>query len=189
MEELIKNDVTQLLAKWSDGDKAALEEVISVVYEELRKCAKQFLKHETPNHTLQPTALVNEVYIRLTKQKNFRWQNRVQFFSVASKMMRRILVDYARSKNAGKRWGNQLRITFGEIVGKTQKDMDLITLDKALEKLTILDLRQSQIVELRFFGGLSVEETAEVLDLSIATIMREWKIAKMWLYRELQKTI
>jgi len=180
--------VTQLLVDWSKGDQAALNKLMPLVYSELRRLAKNYLKRESPGHTLQPTALVNEAYLRLVDQKTARWQNRAQFYGVAAQLMRRILVDHARAKHAEKRGGanqQRLSITSAREVGATP-DLDVLALNEALEELATLDPQQSRIVELKFFGGLSIEETAEVMDLGHATVERDWKMARAWLRRKLE---
>lgn len=183
-------EVTELLNKWNKGDDDAHSKLVNMVYQELHGRAENYLRYERRDHTLQPTALVNEVYLRLINQKEISWQNRAQFYGVVAQMMRRVLVDHARSRGADKRGGDMIRVTIDKAVSVSeQKDIDLIALDDVLNQLAKLDLRQSQIVELRFFGGLSVEETAEALSIAPITVMREWKIAKMWLYNELKKKV
>lgn len=164
-------EVTQLLAAWSNGDQAALDELMPLVYAELRRLARRYMNRESPGHTLQTTALVNEAYLRLVDAREVRWQNRAHFFAVAAQMMRRILVDFARSRQNLKRGG----------------DVQQVSLDEALSTLAALDPRQAQVVELRFFGGLSNEETAEVLKVSVGTVRRDWSLAQAWLYRELNR--
>ncbi|HLL74467.1 MAG TPA: sigma-70 family RNA polymerase sigma factor [Pyrinomonadaceae bacterium] len=183
------HEVTQLLVAWSDGDEAALERLMPLVYEELRRLARRYISRERPGHTLQTTALVNEAYLRLVDWKNVRWQNRSHFYAVSAQMMRRILVDFARRRPLPKRDGGALRVTLGEAgsVAQARQDPDLLALDEALNKLAAIDERKCRIVELKFFGGLSVEETAEVLGVAPVTVMREWAKAKAWLYRELSK--
>jgi len=181
-------NVTQLLVDWSKGDQRALDKLMPMVYSELRRLAGSYLRRERQNHTLQPTALVNEAYLKLIDQKNARWQNRAQFYGVAAQLMRRILVDHARQHQAAKRGGSdqqRLSITSaGELAEKP--DMDLLALHEALEELRAFDSQQERIVELRFFGGLSIEETAEVMGLGHATIERDWKMARAWLRRKLE---
>jgi len=178
--------VTQLLERWSRGDESALEELMPLVYDELHRLAGSYLRRERSGHTLQPTALVNEAYLRLTDQRKAHWRNRAQFFGVAAQLMRRILIDHARARHAAKRGGPQLSLPsshadrFGE-----QPEVDLLALHDALNRLAELDVQQSKIVELRFFGGLTIEETAEVMHISHATVEREWKVARAWLRREL----
>ena len=180
--------ISQLLVKWSDGDEAALEDLMPLVYNELRRLANNYLRRERPGHTLQPTALVNEAYLKLVDQKNTRWQNRAQFYGIAAQLMRRILVDHARLRHAEKRGGaeqQRLSITSaGDLAIKP--DLDVLALHEALEELAIIDPQQSRIVELKFFGGLSIEETAEVMRLGHATVERDWKMARAWLRRELE---
>jgi RNA polymerase sigma factor (TIGR02999 family) len=180
--------ITQLLIDWSKGDQAALEKLMPLVYDELRRLASNYLRRERASHTLQPTALVNEAYLKLVDQRNAKWQNRAQFFGISAQLMRRILVDHARQHQAAKRGGSKqqrLSITSAERVVK-QPEIDLLALNEALDELTILDPQQAQIVELKFFGGLSIEETAEVLGISHATVERDWKMARAWLRRQLE---
>ena len=180
--------ITQLLVDWSKGDQKALDKLMPLVYSELRRLASNYLRRERPGHTLQPTALVNEAYLKLIDQKNARWQNRAQFFGVAAQLMRRILVDHARAHQAEKRGGSdqqRLSITSAERLVQ-QPEVDLLALHEALEELATLDPQQERIVELRFFGGLSIEETAEVLGIGHATVERDWKMARAWLRRKLE---
>lgn len=180
--------MTDLLLAWRDGDRAALDRLIPLVHDELRRIAQNRLRGERPNHTLQPTALVNEAYLRLVDLTRVRWQNRAQFFAVAARLMRRVLVDAAREKHAGKRGGGALRVTFDEaLVPSDQGDHDLIALDDAMQALLEEDPRKCQVVELRFFGGLSVEETASALGVSSDTVARDWKFAKAWLRGQLDR--
>ena len=179
-------EVTQLLCQWSGGDRAALESLMEVVYAELRRLAHSYLRRERPGQTLQSTALVNEAYLRLIDQKNVTWRNRAHFFGIAAHMMRRILVDHARSRQAAKRGSGISLLALDEAVaGSGPRDLNLVVLDQALESLAGIDPQQSRIVELRFFAGLSIDDTAEVLKISPATVKREWAIAKAWLYREM----
>jgi len=179
-------NVTELLQAWSDGDKAALDQLLPVVYDELRRQASRYLRRELAGHTLQTTALVNEAYLRLVDQKNVHWQNRAQFFGIAAQLMRRILVDHARSKQRAKRGGGDFRVTLDEAMAiAPDREVDLIALDAALDRLAQIDEQQSKVVELRFFSGLNVEETAEALRVSPATVKRDWSVAKAWLYREI----
>ena len=181
-------NVTQLLLQWNDGDPKALERLMPLVYNELRRLAANYLRRERPNHTLQPTALVNEAYIKLIDQRHAHWQNRAQFFGVAAQLMRRILVDHARQHKAAKRGGpsqERLSITNAERLSATP-EVDLLALNEALEELTEFDPQQGRIVELKFFGGLSIEETAEVLGIGHATVERDWKMARAWLRRKLE---
>jgi RNA polymerase sigma-70 factor (ECF subfamily) len=180
--------ITQLLTKWGSGDQAALDELMPLVHEELRRLAGAYLRRERAGHTLQPTALVNEAYLKLVDQKSARWQNRAQFFGIAAQLMRRILVDHARLKHAEKRGGveqQRLSITSAQELA-TKPDLDVLALHEALEELAKLDPQQSRIVELKFFGGLSIEETAEVLGVGHATVERDWKMARAWLRRKLE---
>jgi len=175
-------EVTRLLVAWGDGDQAALDELAPLVYEELRRLAHQYMSHERPGHTLQTSGLINEAYLRLADQKNIKWQGRAHFFGIAARLMRQVLVDYARRRHYAKRGGNAHRVSLDEamIVSK-ERAADVMALDDALKSLAEFDPRQSQIVELRFFGGLSIEETAEVLKVSPGTVMRDWTLAKAWL--------
>jgi len=178
--------VTELLVAWGQGDKAALDELMPVVYDELRRLAQSYLSRERPGHTLQTTALVHEAYLRLVDQRSVDWQNRAQFFGIAAQMMRRILINHAKERNAQKRQGYAKKVSLDDAVSFfEQRELDLLALDEALNGLAVLDPQQTQIVELRFFGGLTIEEVAEVLGLSPATIKREWDSAKLWLRREL----
>ncbi len=180
------NQITQQLIAWSNGDQTALDQLIPVVYQELRRMADRFLRHESAGHTLQPTALVHEAWLRLIDQTRVNWQNRAQFFGVAAQMMRRILVDHAKTKHREKRGGNAVKLSLDEVINLSQeRAADLIALDEALESLGNFDRRKCSVVELRYFGGLSVEETAEVLSVSPDTVMRDWKLAKAWLYQQL----
>jgi len=180
--------VTQLLVDWSKGDRKALDKLMPLVYSELYRQAGNYLRRERVGHTLQPTALVNEAYLKLIDQKNAKWQNRAQFFGVAAQLMRRVLVDHARARQAEKRGGadqQRLSITSAERVVK-QPGVDLLALHEALNQLAALDPQQERIVELKFFGGLSIEETAEVLGVGHATVERDWKMARAWLRRKLE---
>ena len=178
-------NLTQLLIKASNGDKKSLDEILPLVYDELRKIAQNYLNRERGDHTLQATALVHEAYIRLIDQRKVDWKNRSQFFGLASQMMRRILVNHAENYKAQKRGSGQ-KLQLDETVDVSfEENLDLIDLDNALKKLAEFDEKKSKIVEMRFFGGLTIEETAEVLGISHATIEREWAFAKAWLYREL----
>ena len=186
MKTASTSHITRLLVAWSQGDQGALDTLAPLVQQELRHVAARQMAGERPGHVLQPTALVNEAYVRLVDWKNVQWQNRAHFFGVAAEIMRRILVDVARARNRDKRGGNALQVSFSDLpdipVGPTQ---DLVALDDALKTLETLDPRQSRVVELRFFGGLSLEETAEVLKVSVGTVRRDWSLAQAWLYREL----
>lgn len=182
------SDVTKLLQDWSQGNAAALEKLIPLVFEDLRQIAGRLFQRESNGHTLQPTALVSEVYLRLMDQRKVHWQNRQQFFGVAGMMMRRILVDYHKGKKAAKRGSGALKVPLDEALALPEiKDVDFVALDEALSRLAEIDERQSRIVEMRFFMGLSNEEIAEVLDISVTTVKREWRTAKLWLYRELTR--
>lgn len=181
------HDVTELLQAWSDGDQGALEQLTPIIHAELHRIAKRYMSKERVDHTLQTTALVNEAYVRLIDWKNARWQNRAHFFGVSAKLMRRILIDFARSRPRVKDEEVKHVSIEGALVVSDERDADLIALDEALTSLAKLDQRKAQIVELRFFGGLSVEETAEVMKVAPITIMREWSKAKAWLYRELSR--
>src|SRR6266567_4504792 len=180
------HDVTQLLRAWGQGDQAALDRLMPLVYQELRRIAKRHMLHERPGHTLQTTALANEVYLRLVDVQKVSWQDRAHFFAICANTMRRILVDFARSRGYQKRGGGEEPLSLDEsldVAGGPRSD--LLAVDDALTRLAAHDPRKSQVVELRFFGGLSVEETAEALKISPETVMRDWKMAKAWLYREL----
>jgi RNA polymerase sigma factor (TIGR02999 family) len=180
--------VTQLLLKWSHGDQNALDKLMPLVYSELRKLAGNYLRRERRDHTLQPTALVNEAYLKLIDQRDAKWQNRAHFFGVAAQLMRRILVDHARAYQAAKRGGSdkqRLSITSAGQLSE-EPDTDILALHEALNELTEIDPQQGRVVELKFFGGLSIEETAEVLDIGHATVERDWKMARAWLRRKLE---
>ena len=179
------HEVTELLQKWSDGDSAALEELTPVIYSELHRIASRYMSRERENHTLQTTALVNEAYMRLINWKTAKWENRAHFFGVSAQLMRRILVDFARKRPKINEKAAQPVSLEEAFTVTTEKDADLVALDEALNELAKFDGRKAKIVELKFFGGLSVEETAEVLKIAPITVMREWQKAKAWLYREL----
>jgi len=186
MTELSPGQATQLLIDWSGGDTAALEKLTPLIYDELHRLAHRFLRRERGGHTLQTTALVNEAYLRLVNQRNLRWQNRAHFFAIAAHVMRRILIDYARRRRYAKRGGGAPHVSLDEVaVLSEERAADLIALDEALDSLASIDPQQSRVVELRFFGGLTVKETAEVLKLSHDMVKREWSTAKAWLYREM----
>jgi len=188
VSELTPQNVTQLLLQWNNGDPAALDALIPLVYGELRRLARYYLQQEKQGHTLSSTALVHEAYLRLVNQREVTWQNRAHFFGVASQMMRRILVDHARKRASVKRGGESLTLALDEAVAAPQrKELDLMALDDALVGLAKLDERQSRLVELRFFGGLSIEETSEVLGVSTPTVKRDWASARAWLFRELSR--
>lgn len=181
-------NITQLLVAWNDGDRAALDQLIPIVYAELRRQASRYLRQERPGHTLQTTALINEAYLRLVDQKSVQWQNRAQFFGIAAQLMRRILVDHARTKHRAKRGGSAIRVSLSEATAVTKDaNQDLIEIDEALTRLAEIDEQQSKIVELRFFSGLNVEETAAALNISPATVKRDWSVAKAWLHREITR--
>ena len=181
----IPQEITQLLTKWSSGDKAALDELIPLVYPELRRLARTYMRRENSAHTLQTSALINEAYLRLVNQQDVEWKNRAHFYAVAAQVMRHILVDHARKYQYRKRGGGAEHVPFDELtVMCDERAAELIALDDALSRLATLDPRKSHIVELRFFGGLTVDETAEVMKLAPITIMREWRAAKAWLGRE-----
>jgi RNA polymerase sigma factor (TIGR02999 family) len=184
----LQKDVTQLLLRWKGGDRAALDDLMPIVYSELRRLAGSLLRWERPDHTLQPTALIHEAYLRLANQQEVHWQNRSHFFAVASKIMRQILVNHALAHRAAKRGGGRIKVTLNEVIPSRQKqDYDVLALDEALKRLAQKDPRKSQIVELRFFGGLSNEEIVEVMGISLATLHREWRMIKAWLFCELKK--
>ena len=179
-------NVTQLLVDWSRGNKEALDRLVPIVYQELRRQAARYLKRERAGHTLQTTALIHEAYLRLVDQKNVHWQNRAHFFGIAAQLMRRILVDHARARNRAKRGGSYIRVSLNEESAvASAKDLDIVALDQALNRLAEIDPQQSRVVELRYFSGLNVDETAEVLGISPATVKREWRMAKAWLHREI----
>ena len=182
-------EVTQMLQAWSDGNQDILDELMPVVYEELRRQASRYLRRERLNHTLQTTALIHEAYLKLINQKNVKWQNRSHFFAIAAQAMRRILVDYARERKREKRGGNaeNLPIEEAEFVVSEEKSVDLVALDEALTRLAGFDERQARIVELRYFSGLDIDETAEVLGVSNATVRRDWNMAKAWLYQQVAR--
>ena len=177
--------VTELLLAWGRGDRSALDELVPVVHQELRRLARLQLRGERLNHTLQTTALVNEAFIRLVDLRRIQWQDRAHFLSQSARLMRRILVDHARSRNYQKRGGGAMNVTLDEaLVGSAERGADLLALDDALQSLARQDPRKSQVVELRFFGGLSVDETAEALKVSPEPVLRDWRLAKVWLLRE-----
>ncbi len=180
-------DVTQLLLDWRAGDEVALGRLMPVIYEDLHRQAAGYLRHERVDHTLQPTALINEVYLKLIDQNRIRWRNRAQFFGVAAQLMRRILVDHARKRRRGKRGGGAIRVPLEAAAGAGgERDVDLVALDGALDDLAKLSPRQGRVVELRFFAGLTIDETAEVLDVSPATVKIDWRMARAWLFRHLR---
>lgn len=183
------NQVTELLFRWRGGDQSALDALVPLVYNELRRIANHYLQAERPDHTLQSTALVHEAYVRMAEQDLPQWQNRAHFFAVAAQLMRQILVDHARSHRASKRGGNVYKMALDEAEQEPLAvDVDIIALDDALKSLCEMDSQQSRVVELKFFGGLSIEDTAEVLGISASTVKRDWITARAWLYRELDRS-
>jgi RNA polymerase sigma factor (TIGR02999 family) len=188
MAEKPANDITQLLQAWSEGDEQALDKLMPLVHRELHRLAQRYMRHERPGHTLQTTALVNEAYLRLVDAGKVNFQNRAHFFAVSAQLMRRILVEFARRQGAQKRGGEVQRVSLDEsLVVYGERGADLVALDDALQALAAIDARRSRVVELRFFGGLSVEETAEVLRVSPETVMHDWKLAKAWLRRAMSR--
>lgn len=180
-------DVTRLLVLWTGGNQQAMEDLLPLVYDELRKLARRYLQRERPGHTLQSTALVHEAYLRMIDQHDVSWQGRAHFFGIAAQMMRRILVDHARGRDAAKRGAGACKLTLDEdLLAPAERDINLVALDQALDTLSKLDSQQARIVELRFFAGLSIEETAEVLKISPATVKRDWAMAKAFLSRQLK---
>ncbi|HEY7911114.1 MAG TPA: sigma-70 family RNA polymerase sigma factor [Blastocatellia bacterium] len=183
-----QKQITELLVAWGDGDRDALEKLTPLVYNELHRLARRYMGRERSGHTLQTTALVNEAYIRLVDWKNVQWQNRAHFYAVSAQIMRRILVDFARARDYAKRGGGTRKISLDEAAMISGgRGRDLVALDEALNALAELDDRQSRVVELRFFGGLSLEEVAEVLKVSVGTVRRDWSLARAWLHRELNR--
>ncbi len=188
MTETDPKNVTQLLVAWSNGDKGALDMLVEVIHAELHRLARRYMRLEAPGHTLNTTALVNEAYLKLVNQNNVNWQNRAHFFAVSAHAMRNILIDMARGRGREKRGGDVHRIALDEtLVFTDDRAAELVALDDALTDLAKLDQRKSQIVEMRYFGGLSVEETAEVLKVSVATVDREWRRARAWLYSQINQ--
>ena len=188
MQTSPSENLTRLLLDWSKGDRAALDQLMPVVYDELRKIARSYLRGERPTHTLQPTALIHEAYVRLIAQNFPAWQSRTHFYGVAAELMRQILVDHARSHRAAKRGGGDQKLALDEAtIFSKERAADLVALDDALTALAALDQRKCRIIELRFFAGLSIEETAEVLGISVATVGREMRLAQAWLHREMMK--
>ena len=183
------HEITLLLREWSNGNRNVLDDLMPLVYDELYKQASLFLRGERPNHTLQTTALINEAFIKLIDQKNVQFDNRIHFFAISATLMRRILVDYARMKNRKKRGGKSIAVSLDEtaIVVQNQQNIDIIALDDVLKRLEKLDERQSRVVELRYFSGLTLEETADALEISRSTAANDWALAKAWLFRELTK--
>jgi len=186
--EKMAESITQMLLRWSDGDRAALDQLLPLVYDELRRLAHSFLRRQPFHHTLQPTALVHEAYLRMVDQQRVSWENRAQFFGLAATLMRRILVDHTRQQMAAKRGGGETRVSLSEAdrLG-SEPDINLIALDEALDELAALNPQHSRIVELRYFGGLTIEETAIALDVSHATVERGWNMARAWLRREMSR--
>jgi len=183
-----KQEISVILRDWSDGNRASADALLTIVYDELRKIAAQYLSKERSGHTLQPTALVHEAYMKLVDISDIKWQDRAHFFAVSANVMRHILVDHARAKRAAKRGGSAQRIEFDDAVSlSNEPNVDLLAIDESLKELAKFDEQQSRIVELRFFGGLTIEETAHVVGISPATVKREWSVAKAWLRRRLQE--
>ena len=188
MSQPAPQEITQLLLAWGDGDKQALEKLMPLVYQELRHLAKNYMRRQRTDHTLEATALVNEAYLRLIDSSQVRWQNRTHFFAISAQLMRRVLVDFARTKQANKRGGDKQKVTFSEELPVSfEKESELIALDDALNELAELNERQSKIVEMRYFGGLNEKEIAEALDISARTVRRDWSFVRAWLFRELKK--
>jgi RNA polymerase sigma factor (TIGR02999 family) len=187
--ESSRSEVTRLLKDWSDGRQEVLDRLLPQIYAELRRLASGYLRRERPDHTLQATALVHEAFIKLVDQRAVRWQNRAHFFGIAAQAMRRILVDHARAHTAEKRGSGERAVSLDEaVVTIGAPSLDLLALDEALSRLSAIDPQQSRVVELRYFGGLTIEETAEVMNVSTATVGREWTLAKAWLYAELTRS-
>jgi RNA polymerase sigma factor (TIGR02999 family) len=186
MDETQPKDVTTLLLAWNNGDQEALDRLMPLVYDELRRLARRYMRSESPGHTLQATALVNDLYVHFIDQKRVNWQNRAQFFGVAAQIIRRLLVDHARARHRLKRGGGGLKMEWSEAITASKPvEMDVIALDDALNRLAEMDPQVSRIIELRFFGGLSIEDTAEALKMSPATVKRHWSFARAWLYHEM----
>lgn len=186
MPEPTAHEITQLLRAWNEGDQTALEKLAPLVYAELHRLARGYMRGERPGHVLQSTALINEAWLRLIDWKNIEWHNRAHFFGVAARMMRRILVDFARERGAARRGGSAERVALEEaVLVSADRGAEILALDETLSRLAEIDERKCQIVEMRFFGGMGVDETAEVLELSPRTVKREWNLARAWLYREL----
>ncbi|HEY9431841.1 MAG TPA: sigma-70 family RNA polymerase sigma factor [Blastocatellia bacterium] len=182
------NEITERLIAWGAGDRAALDQLLPVVYQELRRMAGNYLRQENSGHTLQPTALVHEAWLRLIDQARVDWRNRAQFFGVAAQMMRRILVDHAKAKHREKRGGDAVKLSLDDVINLSrERAADLIALDDALDELTRVDERKSRVVELRYFGGFTIEEIAQILEVSPETVMRDWKLAKAWLYQQIRQ--
>ncbi len=188
MSKTAPEEITQLLVAWGDGDKQALDRLMPFVYDELRRLARNYMRNQPSDHTLQTTALVNEAYMRLIDSDKVRWQNRTHFFAISAQLMRRILVDSARAKNANKRGGDNQKVTFSEALPVSlEKESELLALDTALDNLAKLNDRQAQIVEMRYFGGMNEKEIGEALEISTRTVRRDWSVARAWLFRELKK--
>jgi RNA polymerase sigma-70 factor (ECF subfamily) len=189
LAETSPHQVSKLLLAWSEGEEGAYEQLVPLVYEELHRLAKRYMGKERSGHTLQTSALVNEAYLRLVGAKEVRWQNRAHFFAVSARMMRRILVDFARAKHELKRGGGALQVSLAEALAVSpEPGSDLVALDEALTRLALLHPRQAEVVEMRYFGGLSEEEVAQVLKVSLRTVQKDWRLARLWLYRELRPT-
>lgn len=187
--EPLPGEITSLLDRLADGDRTVADQLVPLVYEELRRAAARRLRHERPDHTLQATALVHEAYIKLTAQRSARWQNRAQFFAVASQLMRRILVDYARSKGRSRRGGGRQKVPLDEgLLVSPERTEEMLAVEESLSRLEKLDPRQGRVVELRYFGGLTVDEVAEVLGVTSKTVARDWNSAKAWLYGDLKES-
>ena len=183
------DDITALLLSWGRGDEAALQQLIPLVHRELHQIARRCLKGERPGHPLQPTALVNEAYLRLVDVRRVSWQDRTHFLAMSARLMRRVLVDFARSRQYQKRGGGVMNVSLDEAHGvSTARGQDLVALDEALTSLSVIDERKARVIEMRFFGGLTVEETADVLDVSRETVLRDWRLARAWLMQELLKS-
>jgi RNA polymerase sigma factor (TIGR02999 family) len=181
-------EITQLLLKWSKGNTAALEDLVPLIYPELRRLARRYMRQENPAHTLQTSALINEAYLRMIGQQGVEWHDRAHFFAVAAQVMRHILIDHARKYQVAKRGGGLLRVSLDQtVLASQERALEFVALDDALTKLALIDVRKSQIVEMRFFGGLTIEEIAEVMKLSSITIKREWRAAKAWLHLEISQ--
>jgi RNA polymerase sigma factor (TIGR02999 family) len=184
------NEITQLLTAWGNGDQNALDQLMPLIYSELHRLAHRHIKKERPGHTLQTSALLNEAFLRLVDQRDVTWKSRAHFFAIAAQMMRRILVDYARSRGSAKRAGNARQVSFDEeLIVSRQLSEDILELHDALNELAVIDERKSKVVELKFFGGLSIEETAEVLGVSPGTVMRDWTLSKAWLRLAMTKSV
>lgn len=186
MTTLSPLDVTELLHEWRQGDKSAFDKLMPLVYDEMRRIAHRYMQKERDGHTLQTTALINEAYVRLVGQQKIEWQNRAHFFAVTAQVMRHVLIDHARRVHYAKRGGGAQHVALDDVDAMTtERAAELVALDEALSELAILDPRKSRVVELRYFGGLSLEETADVLEISLMTVRRDWRAAKAWLYRKL----